>query len=75
MPGEISRANKGPSNNSPYVPSWCYPNNAPKICSVCGHTENYHAEPRLGGKCLLCACTGLPQDCNTSLEEMYESKN
>ena len=71
MPGEVSRTNPGPGPRSPYVPHWCFPNNAPKICP-CGHHEGYH-----GGDndlCLLvaeCGCGGLPDECKTTDEEMF----
>ena len=68
MPGTISSSNKGPSNKSPYVPSWCYPNNSPKIC-LCGHHEGYHSDRSLGGKCLLCDCPGIPEEYVTTMEE------
>jgi hypothetical protein len=64
MPGEISRASSGSSNEAPYVPSWCYPQNGPKMCP-CGHHEGYHADD---GTCLhshKCGCVGLPADCRT----------
>ena len=65
MPGEISRSNPGPSDDSPYAPGWCYPD-GPKMCP-CGHHEGYHNDE---GKCLLairCKCAGLPSECRTSL--------
>lgn len=65
MPGEISITNPGPSNDAPYVPSWCY-ENGPKMCP-CGHHEGYHND---AGECLLrhkCKCAGLPKDCLTPL--------
>ena len=37
MPGPVSDSSKGPGPDSPYVPSWCYPDNAPKVCP-CGPT-------------------------------------
>jgi hypothetical protein len=58
MPGEVSRSNPGPSNDSPYVPSWCYPNGQPRMC-VCGDHEGYHND---AGTCLrsaTCGCKGL----------------
>lgn len=70
MPGDISRSNRGPGDDSPYVPSWCYPNNAPKVCP-CGHHEGYHNDR---GACLLtrkCGCEGLPLECHTSDDEFY----
>ena len=73
MPGEISRASKGPGPRSPYVPSWCYPNNSPKECP-CGHHEGYHADY---GTCLLkgeCGCAGLPADCMTTDEEFSKDE-
>lgn len=65
MPGDISRSSKGPPDDGPYVPSWCYPDNSPKMCS-CGHHEGYHNDK---GVCLLqhkCRCTGMP------LEDMVD---
>lgn len=64
MPGPVSDSHKGQSSESPYVPSWCYPNNSPKMCP-CGHHEGYHND---AGRCLLerkCQCSGLPTDCFT----------
>lgn len=72
MPGEISRAHKGPGNRSPYVPEWCYPNSNPKMCP-CGHHEGYHND---AGICLLrreCNCQGLPDDCYTTSDEFNSS--
>lgn len=68
MPGPISDPYKGPADDTPYVPSWCYPS-GPKLCP-CGHHEGYHND---SGECLLqphCHCSGLPKDCVTPLEEM-----
>ena len=39
MPRPVSDSYKGPSDDAPYVPSWCYPN-GPRVCP-CGH----HARP------------------------------
>lgn len=67
-PGPVSDSYKGPSDDSPYVPSWCYPRGA-KMCP-CGHHEGYHNDK---GKCLLahaCACAGLPAECQSTNEEM-----
>ncbi len=58
MPGEVSRSNPGPSEEAPYVPSWCYPNNDPPMCA-CGHHDGYHND---AGACLLshkCGCAGM----------------
>ena len=58
MPGEVSLSNVGPSNESPYVPSWCYKGPRPHICTTCGCGENYHND---AGECLrrtVCGCTG-----------------
>ena len=62
-------AHSGPSIHSPYVPSWCYPK-GPRICP-CGHHEGYHSD---AGECLLrgiCGCQGLPSECVTPDEEMW----
>jgi hypothetical protein len=67
MPGPVSDSYPGPPDDGPYVPSWCYPNNSPKMCP-CGHHEGYHGDD---GKCVQqqkCGCAGLPPDCYT--EEM-----
>jgi hypothetical protein len=67
MPGPVSEQYKGPADDAPYVPSWCY-QNGPKMCP-CGHHEGYHAD---NGLCLLrgqCGCAGLPADCLTRLGE------
>lgn len=63
MSKEVSRRYKGPSGQTPYVPSWCY-KDGPKNCP-CGHHEGYHDD---AGKCLMthkCGCKGLPLDCRT----------
>lgn len=63
MPGPISNSSSGPPEDGPYVPSWCYPNNSPRIC-VCGHHEDYHSDH---GECLHahyftnCECTGFKE--------------
>jgi len=64
MPGPVSESYQGPSDDGPYVPSWCY-NNGPHMCP-CGH-EGYHNDK---GECILqhqCKCTGLPEECYTPL--------
>jgi hypothetical protein len=70
MPGPVSDSFKGKAAHAPYVPSWCYPNDSPKMCP-CGHHEGYHND---AGECLhakgennrpACGCTGLPADCRT----------
>ena len=56
-------ASLGPSDESPYVPSWCYAA-GPRMCP-CGHHEGFHAD---NGQCLaarLCNCQGLPEHCRT----------
>lgn len=71
MPGPVSDSSKGPRDDSPYVPSWCYPNNSPRMCP-CGHHEGYHAD---NGACLhahTCRCTGLPPECRMPNEEFYK---
>lgn len=40
MPGPVSDSSKGPRDDTPYVPSWCY-RNGPRMCP-CGHHEGYH---------------------------------
>ena len=68
MPGPISDSSKGPRDDTPYVPSWCYPA-GPKVCP-CGHHEGYHDD---AGRCLLknqCGCEGLPAECETPLDQM-----
>lgn len=68
MPGVVSESSRGPSDDSPYIPSWSY-KNGPKQCP-CGHGENYHND---NGDCLLerkCGCVGLPDACRTPFEEM-----
>ena len=56
--GEVSQSNVGPSDESPYVPSWCYKGPRPHICTTCECGENYHND---AGECLrrtVCGCTG-----------------
>lgn len=67
MPGPVSDSNPGRSDETPYVPSWCYAN-GPKMCP-CGHHEGFHAD---SGACLnaaSCGCAGLPPECRTPLED------
>lgn len=73
MPGPVSDSHKGTPDHAPYVPSWCYPNNAPRVCP-CGCHEGYHDSH---GRCIntqafkCCGCTGLPSECRTPDEEFY----
>lgn len=70
MPGPVSDSNPGPSERSPYVPGFCYPK-GPRMCP-CGHHEGYHAGA--GGACVLvneCGCKGLPAECWTPDDEMW----
>ena len=70
MPGPVSDSYPGPGPRTPYVPSWCYPNNSPKMCP-CGHHEGYHGDSDI---CLLsfeCGCKGIPVECKTTDEEMF----
>lgn len=70
MPGPVSDSYKGPPEDGPYVPSWCYPGNKPKMCP-CGHHEGYHNDK---GECLRfceCLCPGLPPECLTTDDEMH----
>jgi hypothetical protein len=60
MPGEVSRSNPGPSNDAPYVPSWCYDEPGPLMCQ-CGDHEGYHND---AGQCLRsdrCGCAGFTE--------------
>ena len=57
MPGPVSDQSKGPSDRTPYVPSWCFEGGA-RTCT-CGHHEGYHSD---AGECLLaneCGCGGF----------------
>lgn len=70
MPGPVSDSYKGPPDDGPYVPSWCYPNNAPKMCP-CGHHEGFHND---AGQCVngrKCGCAGLPAGSHTTNAEFY----
>jgi hypothetical protein len=70
MPGDVSRSSIGPADDTPYVPSWCYPLGKPRVCP-CGHHEGYHSD---AGACLLqtrCQCKGIPAECRTPDEEFY----
>lgn len=70
MPGPVSDSSKGPPDDGPYVPSWCYPNNAPRMCP-CGHHEGYHNDK---GACLnaaRCKCTGLTAEAKHTDIEFY----
>jgi len=58
MPGEASRSGLGPSDDSPYVPPWCYDAPGPKMCK-CGDHEGFHNDK---GQCLKvskCGCLGF----------------
>jgi len=66
MPGPVSDSHKGPPDDAPYVPSWCYPN-GPKMCP-CGHHEGFHAGA--GRACVRCGCEGLPAGCWSTDDEM-----
>jgi hypothetical protein len=68
MPGPVSDSSKGPRDDTPYVPSWCYPK-GPRMCP-CGHHEGYHNDD---GACLLasrCGCIEIPPECVTPIEDM-----
>jgi len=67
MPGPVSDSSRGPAEDTPYVPPWCY-EHGPKMCP-CGHHEGYHND---AGKCLRahrCGCAGLPESSRTPVEE------
>lgn len=70
MPGPVSDSSKGPPDDGPFIPHWCYPNGAPKMCP-CGHHEGYHGDSRVCLHAAKCGCTGLPDECHTSDEEFY----
>lgn len=63
MPGPVSDSYRGPPEDGPYVPAWCYPNNQPRVCR-CGHHEGFHND---AGECLhahdfsKCGCTGFAE--------------
>ena len=70
MPGPVSDSSRGPSDDAPYVPSWCYPD-GPRMCP-CGHHEGYHND---AGVCLQrhkCGCNGLPAEASTPDEEFWQ---
>lgn len=74
MPGPVSESSQGPRDNTPYVPSWCYPNGKPKVCP-CGHHEGYHND---AVACLLtarCGCPGIPGKCVTTDADFYPEEN
>lgn len=67
MPGPVSDSSRGPQDESPYVPSYCF-KNGPRFCP-CGHHEGFHDDR---GACLLkhrCKCSGLPASRRTPLGE------
>lgn len=68
MPGQVSDSSKGPSDDTPYVPSWCYPK-GPKMCP-CGDHEGYHGDDGLCLRRHICGCKGLPANCLTPFDEM-----
>lgn len=58
MPGPVSDSYKGPGDECPYVPSWCY-ENGPRMCA-CGHHEGYHGGDDEACKLALkCKCDGM----------------
>ena len=57
MPGPVSQSNRGPGPESPYVPSWCYQNNSPPMCS-CGHHHGYHNDAGECNQAHKCGCKG-----------------
>jgi hypothetical protein len=57
MPGPVSTSSIGPSDDSPYVPSWCYENGNPPMCS-CGHHHGYHNDAGECNQAHKCACKG-----------------
>ena len=69
MPGPVSESSEGPPDDSPFVPSWCYPDNEPRMC-FCGHHEGWHDDL---GECAMigCKCPGMPEDQKTSLDDMW----
>jgi len=66
MPGPVSDSNPGPTDSSPYCPTWAY-KNGPKMCP-CGHHEGYHGCDGACNQASKCKCAGLPPDCYTPLE-------
>ena len=57
---DTSQSSKGPSDSTPYVPSWCYDPPGPRMCK-CGHHEGYHGDD---GHCNqqrygTCTCPGF----------------
>lgn len=72
MPGPVSDSSQGPGDDTPYVPSWCYEPDGPRMC-LCGHHEGYHSDE---GQCLhahhfsKCGCTGFR--CPVALEEIND---
>jgi hypothetical protein len=57
MPGSVSDQSKGPSDSSPYVPSWCYDPPGPRMCK-CGHREGYHNDEMQCNQRHKCECEG-----------------
>lgn len=57
MPGPVSESNPGPGNDTPYVPSWCYVNSDPPMCS-CGHHHGWHNDAGACNQAHKCRCTG-----------------
>lgn len=70
MPGPVSDSYRGPPDDGPYVPSWCYPNEQPKVCP-CGCHEGYHDDAGVCVRAAKCGCPGLPETCRTTDEEFY----
>lgn len=73
MPGPISDQHKGTPAGAPYVPTWCYPNNEPKVCP-CGCHEGYHNDDGVCMRTAQCGCSGLPPECLTPMSHGYTSE-
>lgn len=58
MPGPVSQSNPGPSDEAPYLPSWCYDPPGPRMCT-CGDHEGYHDTEGVCLRRATCGCVGL----------------
>ena len=55
MPRPVSNSSKGPGPFTPYVPSWCYKDNNPPMCS-CKHHHGYHNDAGVCLQARKCGC-------------------
>jgi hypothetical protein len=60
-PGPVSESSAGPTDDTPYVPSWMYddrPGGLPLTCD-CGDHEGFHSDDGVCLRRAKCGCKGL----------------